>query len=162
MLKMHGIPREVVENAIIIFGRAQYVVQPDQKGKMINRIWLFPLFSRSWACMPPFERIEDEEIDTTAVKALVEKTVKEDNEKLMGFAYVESYWDENPDCQIYFGFFDGEKRMATRMVVYTTKVKDSDAWQIFPDFTKRHMYDEPFESASQELQELATNLIGLD
>ena len=96
------------------------------------------------------------------IKALVQKTIEEDNEKLLGFAFVESYWAENPDCKVYFGFFDAEKRMATRMVVYTSTVKDSDSWQIFIDFTKRHMYDEPFENTSEELQEIAAKLLGRD
>lgn len=162
MLEIQGISREIIENATIIFGRAQYVVKPDEKGDMVDRIWLFPLFSNSWACMKPFERFEDEEIDIEPVEEQIKRAMAESGEQLLGFAYVESYWSDNPNCQIYFGFFDREKRMATRMVVYTSKIKDAEAWQLFPDFTKRHMYDEPFESVSQELQEMVTELVGCD
>ena len=59
MLEMQGVPRGVVENAIIIFGRSQYVVQPNADGEIVDRIWILPLFSKSWLCMQPFERIED-------------------------------------------------------------------------------------------------------
>ena len=160
MLEMQGISPAVLENAKLIFGSTQYVVQPDADGKIVDRIWLFPLFSSSWACMKPFERIEDAEIDLAPIEERIKQALAADNDTLMGFAFIESYWAENPKAQMYFGFFDKDKHMATRLEVYTKTVADGAAWQLFPDLIKQRMFDEPFENTSPELQEMALLLTG--
>lgn len=162
MLEMQGIPRILLENTKLIFQRAQYVLEPDSHGEVVNRIWLFPLFTKSWAGMPPFARVDDEDIDVTAFEELVKQALAEDNEHLAGFAFLETYWAENPDAYVFYGFFDKHKRMATRMEAYTTPIKGRDAWQVFLDFQKVHMFDEPFERVSEELQNIALQLIGMD
>lgn len=161
MLEMQGIPRLLLENTKLIFQRAQYVLETDKHGKVINRIWLFPLFTKTWGSMPPFNRIEDEDIDVTDLEERIKQALAEDNEQLAGFAFLETYWDENPNAYVCYGFFDKNKRMATRMEAYATPIKDTDLWQIFLDFQKVHMFDEPFESTSEELQGIAAKLIGL-
>lgn len=162
MLEMQGIPRVLLENTKLIFQRAQYVLKTDKHGDVINRIWLFPLFSKSWAGMPPFDRIDDEDNDVTAFEELVKQALAEDNEQLMGFAFLETYWDVNPDAYVYYGFFDKNKRMTTRMEAYSTPINGTSDWQVFLDFQKVHMFDEPFESTSEELQNIALKLIGKD
>ena len=162
MLEMQGIPKVLLENTKLIFQRQQYVLDTDKNGAVINRIWLFPLFTKSWAGLNPFDRIEDEDIDVTALEERVKRSLAEDNEQLTGFGFLETYWDVNPDAYVYYGFFDKNKRMATRMEAYTTPIKGTTAWQVFLDFQKVHMFDEPFDSVSEELQNIALKLIGMD
>lgn len=160
MLEMQGISPAVLENAKLIFGSAQYVVQPDVEGKIVDRIWLFPLFSSSWAGMKPFDRIEDEKIDIAPMEERIKQALAADNDTLMGFAFIESYWAENPKAQMYFGFFDKDKHMTTRLEVYTKEAPGGAAWQLFPDLVKQRMFDEPFEHTSRELQDIALTLTG--
>lgn len=162
MLEMQGIPKVLLENTKLIFQRAQYTLEADKNGELINRIWLFPLLSKTWIGMPPFNRIEDEDIDVTALEDGLKQFLAQENEQLMGFAYLETYWDVNPNAYVYYGFFDKAKRMTTRMEAYTTPIQGSNDYQVFLDFQKVHMFDEPFERTSEELQGIATKLIGLD
>lgn len=161
-MKTKGIPSSIIENSHMVFHSAKYILEPDKNGKMVDRIWFFPLFTRSWACIPPFDRFEDEEIDIQPMIEKIQKSMEKDGDELLGFAFVESYWAENPKAQLFFGFFDHEKRMATRVEVYQENVKDSEGRQLFLEFIKQRMYDEPFEATSQELQEAVLTLMDMD